>query len=334
LITALYSKSGEKAVRVEGEAAIARIVAEAGGCLWVDIEEPAAGDRAILADAFGFHPLAVENCLTPTDHPRLDDYGDYLYLVVHAIPAPPPAAPADPSGGPRKPLEADEIDIFLGRNYLVTWHRRPVEPLGAVRQRCLEIERAMDRGPDRVLADLLDRLADGYVAAMGVFERSIDGLEDRLFKSASAMALKEVFVLKKGVLRLKRLVAPQREILNRMARGEFKVVSPEESLFFRDAYDHVVRVTEMAETFRDTVASAMEVYLTVVSNRTNEVMKVLTVFSIVLMTMSLLAGIYGMNVDLPISGDGNNPAAFYILLGLMAATGGGLLLFFRKRRWI
>lgn len=334
MLTALYSKSGERAARVEGEAAIARVVAEGGGCLWVDIEDPAAHDRAVLADAFGFHPLAVENCLSPTDHPRLDDYGDYLYLVVHSISAPPLVPLEDPSGRLRKPLETDEIDIFLGRNFLVTWHRRPVESLGAVRKKCLEVERAMDRGPDRVLADLLDRLADGYVGAMGVFERSIDGLEDRLFKRASTAALKEVFVLKKDVLRLKRLVAPQREILNRMARGEFKVVSSEEALFFRDAYDHVVRVTEMAETFRDTVTSAMEVYLTVVSNRTNEVVKVLTVFSIALMAMSLLAGIYGMNVRLPIADDGKNPAAFYVLLTGMAATAGGVLLFFRKKRWI
>jgi magnesium transporter len=166
---------------------------------------------------------------------------------------------------------------------------------------------------------------------METLDDEIDGLEDRLFKHASRPALREIFSLKKDVLKLRRVVNPQREVLNRLARSEHKAVSKEETIYFRDVYDHLYRVSEMLESFRDVLSGALEVYLTVVANRTNEVMKVLTVFSIIIMSASFVAGLYGMNVPIP---GGASPKMFWILLGLMAALSLVLLVFFKRRRWI
>lgn len=326
MLKAIYGGPGRRPVETSNEAEIAAFFKEGRGCLWVDLESPTDEERGVLERVFGFHKLAIENCLALSNHPRIDDYGEYFYLVVHGVKV---AAAGALEGKPRVTLQ--EIDIFLGEHFLVTYHAGANSSMDAVRKKCAEVDRLMGRGPDRVLAEVLDLVAEEYVGVMERFDTEIDALEDRLFRHASRPALREIFSLKKDVLHLRRVVNPQREVLNRLARTDHKAVSKEEAVYFRDVYDHIYRVSEMLESFRDVLSSAMEVYLTVVSNRTNDVVKVLTVFSIILMTGALLAGIYGMNVPLP---GQDSKAAVYVMLGVMATLTCGLLIFFRKRRWI
>ena len=326
MLKAIYSRPGQRPVETTSEAEIATFFKEKQGALWVDLESPSDEERGILERVFAFHKLAIENCVAQSNHPRIDDYGDYFYLVVHGVAA---MRGSTVPEGPR--LRLKEIDIFLGEHLLVTYHAGVEAAVEAVRKKCAEVEQLMAKGPDRVLAEILDHVAEEYHEIMERLDVEIDTLEDRLFKHASRPALREIFSLKKDVLHLRRVVNPQREVLNRLARAEHKAVSKEENIYFRDVYDHIYRVSEMLESFRDVLGSALEVYLTVVANRTNEVMKVLTTFSIVLMTGALIAGLYGMNVDLP---GGKSPAMFYVLFGVMAALSAGLLIFFRKRRWI
>jgi magnesium transporter len=330
MLKAIYARPGERPVETTSEADIAKFHKEGQGALWVDLESPTDDERAILERTFNFHRLAVANCFAQSNHPRIDDYGDYFYLVVHGVAAMRGSTVTD---GPR--LRLKEIDIFLGEHVLVTYHAGVESAVESVRRKCVEVERMMARGPDRVLAEILDLVADEYVEIMERLDAEIDTLEDRLFKHASKPALREIFSLKKDVLHLRRVVNPQREVLNRLARTDHKAVSKEENVYFRDVYDHIYRVSEMLESFRDVLSSALEVYLTVVANRTNEVVKVLTTFSIVLMTGALIAGLYGMNVPLPgTKSEATAKSLFYILLGVMAAISAGLLVFFRKRRWI
>ena len=326
MLRAIYGRPGQGPVEASTEAEIATFFKERQGCLWVDLESPSDAERGILERVFAFHRLAIENCLLQSNHPRIDDYGDYFYLVVHGV----TSTGAGTLQGEAR-IRLREIDAFLGEHVLVTYHAGTNTSIPAVRQKCAEVERLMSRGPDRVLAEILDHVAEEYMTVMENLDSEIDTLEDRLFRHASKPALREIFSLKKDVLRLRRVVNPQREVLNRLARAEHKAVSKEETIYFRDVYDHIYRVAEMLESFRDVLSSSLEVYLTVVANRTNEVMKVLTVFSIILMTASFLAGLYGMNVHLP---GAESKASFYILLGVMATFSCALLIFFRKRRWI
>jgi magnesium transporter len=338
---ALYAPPGQKAVEIASEGEITQAIREGKGCLWVDFESPTEDDRRALQSLFAFHRLALEDCFAHSHHPRLHDYGDYVYLVVHAIaeqPQPEPARPepkptqlADELPPPRRSVKTAEIDAFLGTNYLVTWHDADIPAVAQVRQRVLELPSLTARGADRVLAELLDEIAEGYVDVVERLNEAIDVLEGKLFRRVGASALREIFSMKKDVVHLRRVCGPQREVVNRLARGEFRVVSKEESLFFRDVYDHVYRTTEMLESLRDVLTSALEVYLTITANRTNEIMKVLTIFSIVIMSASLVAGIYGMNVDLPRIG---GMADFFVILVVMAAIAAVSIAWFRRRRWI
>lgn len=342
--TVLYARPGEKPARVEGEGAIARLMKEGGGCLWVDFEDPTEDDRRALSTLFGFHRVAVENCLARCNHPRLEDYGAYVALTVHAIADPRPGSPEemdrflqgllreDREGGAEAALRTAEIDAFLGERFLVTWHEGAVAEIADLRRRALEVESVMERGPDRILAELMDQLTEGFASVADGLASLVDRIEDRLFTRAARPAFRRILALKKGLIRFRHLLGPQREVLHRLGRGEFRVVSSEEAILFRDVYDRTYRVFETLESLRDMMTSALEVYLTVVSNRTNEVMRVLTVFSIILMTAGLLAGIYGMNFEsIPLARLG---AGFYILVGLMAAVSAALLAMFRKKRWI
>lgn len=326
MLKAIYTRPGERPIETSSEADIATYLKESKGCLWVDLESPTDDERGILERVFSFHKLAIENCFAQSNHPRIDDYGDYFYLVVHGVGG---LRGGAVSGEPR--IRLKEIDAFLGEHFLVTYHAGAESAIESLRKKCLEVERLMVRGSDRVLAEMLDLVAEEYVEVMERLDSEIDALEDRLFKHASRPALREIFSLKKDVLHLRRVVNPQREVLNRLARAEHKAVSKEESVYFRDVYDHIYRVSEMLESFRDVLATSLEVYLTVVANRTNEIMRILTVFSIILMSASLVSGLYGMNVPLP---GAESKAAFYAILGAMAGFTLALLIAFRKRRWL
>jgi len=341
--TVLYARPGEKPHRVEGDEELTRLYRGGEGCLWVDFQQPGDEDRRALSDLFRFHRLAIENCLALCSHPRLEDYGEYLSLTVHAIANPRPGSPEEMDRflkallqerepGRSAAIRAEEIDVFLGAHALVTWHAGPVAEIEDLRRRTMEVESVMDRGPDRILAELMDGLTEGIAAVVEGLNASIDEIEDRLFKRAARPAFRQILALKKEMIRFRHLVGPQREVLHRLGRGEFGVVSKEEAILFRDVYDRTYRVFEMLESLRDVLTSALEVYLTVVSNRTNEVVRVLTVFSIILMTAGLIAGIFGMNFEvIPLA---RNGAGFYVIVGLMVALVGMLLMLFRRRKWI
>lgn len=319
MIRALFGVPGDAVRPVDSRDEMARLLKEGKGTLWIDIASPTADEQGLLGAVCGFHPLAVELCEHRSKHSRLSDFGPYLYLVVHAVRS-------------VLPLKSDELDLFLGPHFLVTYRTAEIGALEEVWKRVREIRSVSERGADRILAEILDGVADGHIEQVDKLDDALDGIEDKLFKHAGKPALREIFHLKKDILQFRRLVGPQREVFHRLSRGEFAAVSKEEAPLFRDVYDRAYRVSEMLESFRDVLAGALEVYLTIVANRTNEIMRVLTVFSIILMATSLLAGIYGMNFEgLPFA---KHPAGFWTVLGLMGALAFALLIVFRKRRWI
>ncbi len=325
MITTLFSLPGERAARIEKSEDLARLLQEGKGVLWVDLEKPIEEELKILSSLFRFHQLAIEDCVAESHHPKVDDYGDYLYLVMHGAQA----------TAKRGSFQTKELDLFLGRSFLVTHRTDPIRAIDSARKRCLEIDGHLARGHDFLLYSILHDLVDSFVTTIEAMDVETDQIEQKLFKSPTVRTLAEIFAIKKDILHLRRVVLPQREVLMRLSRSEFKVVSKEVQFYFRDVYDHAFRVADLTESLRDLVTSSLETYLTIVSNRTSEVMKVLTVFSIVLMTLSLIAGIYGMNIWLPL---GHEKAgwrgSFFLLLLIMGGLAAGLFYFFRRRKWI
>lgn len=289
---------------------------------WVDLYDPTDNEAKILADVFKFHPLAVEDCLATVPNPKIDDYGEYLYIVIHGINA---------EALKKDELETHDLDIFLGKNYLVTFHKGHFRSIESVMERCKKNCSLIQTDPEFLMHKIIDTLVDNYLPIIDDIGEKVDELEKEILEKANQKALNKLFTLKKDILYLRRIIHPQREILRNIAGGEHKQICFECSLHFKDVYDHLFMISELIESYRDTMSSAMEAYLSVVSNRLNEVMKVLTIIATILMPLTLITGIFGMNFDnMPLL---KSPHGFLTAMGIMGIIAFIMLWFFKRKGW-
>ena len=297
---------------------------EAEGALhWIDLEDPTVQEAGILENPFHFHPLAIEDCLSEVHHPKVDDYGEYLFFIMHGI----------RFDAPTDQFITRELDIFLGKNYLVTHHRGPMRSISAARELCNKnLQAAMPRGVDFLIHQILDQMFEHYFPALDAIEDKIQLVQVEVFEKPTRETLERIFTLKRDVLQLRRICQPQREILHRLSRGEFEVISPKAAIYFRDIYDNLYRIVDASFAYQDLIQGTLDAYLTAVSNRLNETMKRLTVFGAVFAALTVLTGIYGMNFDyMP---ELKWRYGYLMVWALMAAITGGLLVLFKKKEWI
>ncbi len=260
-----------------------------GGLLWLDFQgEPPEACEPLLRQSFGFHPLAVDDALQESHVPKVDDWGQYLYVVLHAV-----VFDTDEENGER--LDTREIDLFLGTNYLVTHHDYPIAAVERVQASCQRDTRHLRKGADYLAYRLADELVADYMPVVERMEEAIDQMEDQVFDRPSPALVERIFGLKRALLRLRRIVMPQREVLNKLARGDFPAVDDEARAFFRDVYDHLVRLNDINESMRDLVSGVMDIYLSVINNRMNDIMKTLTIITTLFMPLSFIVGFFGMN---------------------------------------
>lgn len=306
----------------------AEALANPDGILWVDMDQaPVEMCLPVLRDTFGFHPLAIDDALEEAHSPKIDDWIQYLYVALHAVLV---------REGNSKELETRETDIFLGPNYLLTYHTEAVPALDRVWKACKRDERHAQKGPCHLLYRLADEFASDCMTVVEVIDDEIDRIEDEVFGEPGPDLLEEIFTLKRTLVTLRRIIAPQREVLNRMARGDYAVIPREHSIFFRDVYDHFVRLYDIIDSLRDLVSGALDSYLSVVSNRMNEVMKTLTVITTLFMPISFLAGFFGMNFfepTFPFPAWTSSPVFAAVML-LMALSPVGMFLWMRRRAWM
>jgi magnesium transporter len=292
------------------------------GVLWVDFNtEPLATVEPLLRDTFGFHVLAIDDALREIHVPKIDDWGDYIYAVVHGV-------MFDPTS---LVLTTRELDIFLGRNYLVTHHRQSVDAVERVWRHVCAEPRELEYGPDYLLYLLLDTLTADYMPAIDAMDDTLDALETAVFSRLTSHTLSTIFAVKRATLHLRRIINPQREVLNKLARDAYNVIDPTERVFFRDVYDHLVRLVDLNETLRDLTSGALDTYLSVTSNRINEVMKVLTIISALFMPISFVTGFFGMNFEgLPFA----NRWLMMGVVGMVLVTPLLMLYWFTLRGWL
>ena len=298
------------------------------GLLWVDLQgEPPAVCEPILHETFGFHPLAVDDALQESHVPKLDDWGEYLYLVLHAV-------VFDEQDGVH--VDTLELDIFLGKHYLVTHHDHPIVAVDHVWELCQRDERHTKKGVDHLLYRLADELVDSHMPVVDRMDEVIDQFEDRVFDKPDPSTVEQLFALKRALLYLRRIIAPQREVLNKLARDDYAVIVPEDRIFFRDVYDHLVRLYDINESMRDLVGGALDTYLSVVNNRLNEVMKTLTLITTLFMPISFVAGFFGMNFFQPVASlvAWTSRPAFMAMLAVTILTPVGMYLWMRRRAWM
>lgn len=304
---------------------IAQVLGEPEGLLWVSLEQPVEAELlSILRDTFHFHPLAIEDCQSEGyQAPKVDDFGDYLFIIVHALQ---PDFPLDQ-------LDTMELDLFLGPNYLVTSYKCPyMPPVQSMWERLSRDERPIERGADFLCHNILDHLVDAYMPLIDNMDEEIDQIEDQVLDKPKPALLQRILSLKHSILVLRRVVAPQREVLNRLSRDDLPQIAPAHRIYYRDIYDHLTRIHDLSESVRDVATGTLDTYLSASSNRLNEVMKALTIVSTIFLPLSFLAGVYGMNFEyLP---ELHWRYGYYLVWGIFISIVVGMLGYFRWREWI
>ncbi|MCK5213548.1 MAG: magnesium/cobalt transporter CorA, partial [Dehalococcoidia bacterium] len=237
---------------------------------------------------FHFHPLAVEDCVETQIHPpKIDDYGDYIFTVFHGV---------------NHSVESDivetaELALFVGSNFVVSNHNFPLYSVEEIRYQLLTDNRLMKRGADFLAYSLIDALIDNVLPTIDRMSDITESIEVDALGKPGQNTLESILRLKRSVRMIHRTMVPQRDLLNRLSRGEFAMVKGESLLFYRDVYDHLVRIEDLNLGIRDGAENALSTYLTSVANRQNETMKVLAIAGAIFLPLTLLAGIYGMNFD-------------------------------------
>ena len=294
-----------------------------GVWVWVDLSSPTPEESRILSDVFHFHELAVEDAISEIHHPKVESYGDYLYLILHGI----------DFRESEHCFRTQDVDFFVGDQFLVSVHPGISRTLADVRAICARNDRALGEGPVALLHRIVDAMVDHYRPEVEKLSERLDTLEDEIFERPHAGLAKQILDFKADASSLRRVVLPQRDAVGRLARREFSLISEPLAYRFRDVHDNLVRLVDEAMFFQDRVTSLLDAHLSQVSNQLNGVMKVLTIIATLFMPLTVLTGMYGMNVRLP-QLPGGEAAQFWWILGIMIGLSAGMLGYFRSRRWL
>jgi magnesium transporter len=302
---------------------VRRLLEDSKSFVWVDISGPP-DDLALqlCRDTFQFHPLAIEDCFSAREQPKVEGFEGYLYLITHGLSA----------GSTPEEAEVIELDAFVGKRFLVTYHLKHSRSVATVFGIIERNGGALRRGPMAVLHAILDQQVDGIEPVLDGIELRVESLEDVVFTRPSNKDLAALLALRRTILQLRRWMSKQREVMLRLARNEHGMVPAHDVILFRDIYDHLARFTDLIDSYRDMTNSIQEAYLSVTNNRLGEIMKFLTLFTAILMPLTVITGIYGMNFKhMP---ELETPFGYPAVLGLMAVVVLGIVVFFRKRGWL
>lgn len=299
------------------------LVPGSGVWLWVDMSSPTPEDARILSEVFKFHDLAIEDAMAEIHHPKVEAYGSYLYMILHGI----------DFREAEHCFKTQDVDFFLGEQFLVTVHPGHSRTLADMRDVCGRNHWALSEGPVAFLHRIVDAMVDHYRPEIDRLNERLDHLEDEIFAHPNPQFARQILDFKSDVSSLRRVVLPQRDVIGRLARREFPLISEQLAYRFRDVHDHLVRLVDEAVFFQDRVTSVLDAHLSLVSNRLNAVMKVLTIIATIFMPLTVLTGMWGMNVDLP-HFPGGGRVQFWWVAAIMTLLGGLMLWYFRRQRWI
>src|SRR5436190_3385197 len=298
--------------------------------LWVDLENATAEEcKVVLEDVFHFHPLSIEDCLMVSPSPKVeeytprpeDNYAAYLFMVIHAV----DYSRADCV------FATKELDFFLGKNFLVTYHNGPLRSVSQTEEQAIKATMHIARAPDRVAYTLLDSIVENYKPALDELGVEIAELEQQALQHPGKETLNKILQVKKEVLHLRQIIGPQREVLARFARGEFKLIRAHLVPYYRDVYDALFHISELAQNYTDSLTGILQVYLNMSSNQTGEVVKLLTLITVMTTPLMMVATWYGMNFrGMP---ELNLKYGYELAAGATVLATAGTYLYFKKKHW-
>jgi magnesium transporter len=298
-------------------------IARTKGCLWVDIDLTVNGQAELLKQIQGLHPLSVDDALSRKQRPKVEEYNDYLFIVILGVRF--HEETPDPYD-----LETFDLCFFLGNHFLITVHAGPSNAVDDVAERLKKNPELLSRGVDRLAHAIMDGVVDEYFPLLDRIDELIDDLEQRVIVNFDESSLQDIFAVKRLTLSLRRHVAPEREVFNILTNRPSKLLSPDSQIYFRDIYDHVLRINDSIETFRDLASSVLDSYLTQVSNRLGRITKGLSVIATLSIPFVVISGMWGMNFQhIPLSAQ---PHAFWWMLGVQVGIGLILLVVLRYRK--
>ena len=323
MIKSFYYVPGESVKVIDGITDFDGMVKTEGSVLWVDICRPTDEESFVLTHDFKFHPLAIEDVISEKARSKIDDYESYLFVVFQLV----------DYVGREEELKVGEVDLFLSKRSMVTVHYDDHRIFDYLYHRAERDERLVSRGADFLFHAVIDTMVDNYNTTLDIVEYDVDEIErDILGGETDEDTLRSVFTLRRDIVQLKRIVMPQTEVLTRLSRGEFDLISQKAAVYFSDVHDHLARINDIADSQREILNSSLEVYFSSVSTKTNEIIKFLTIVTVLFMPPTFLVGLWGMNFEsMPeLSWD----YGYHLALVLMMVITVGLVFFFRKRKWL
>lgn len=290
--------------------------------VWVDLDQPTDVEvKQILEGVFNFHPLAIEDCIMVSHLPKIEDYEQYLFMVIHGV-----------DFQRQEQFTTTELDLFLGKEFLVTYHTAPMRSITATRERVKQNSLSVARGPDRLAHTILDMLVDHYKPVLDELAQEVNELEEALFEANESDLMKQILHVKKELSSLRLIIRPQREVLTRLARGEFKIIRSHLLPYFRDITDNLERYDATALNFADQLLLTMDVYLNMAQNETNKVIKVLTIITAVTTPLMVIGTWYGMNFqNMP---ELSGPYSYWYAMAVTVVLTVGLMLWLKLKKWI
>lgn len=294
------------------------------GFIWVDIAaESSKTCIPILQDIFNFHPLAIDNALYETHMPKVDDWDTYLFMVFRAV--------RYESQGTFE-IFTPELDIFFNPKFLVTYHQEPIEAVDIIWNFCQQNQRYLSKGAGYLLYHIADEIVNNNAAMIENIEERINQIEVEIFADPQSETLEHIITVKRALQKMRRSLLPQREVFNKLSRGDFDLIQEHDRVYFRNSYDHMVRLQEINEGMRDLVDGALDTHLSVINKHMNEIMKVLTIISTIFIPLSFFTGIYGMNfIYMP---EIQWRWGYFTLLGFLGIIFIGMLIYFKTRKWM
>lgn len=297
-----------------------------GQPFWLDIDSTDPVQQALLSDIFHFHPLSIEDTTHPNSRVKVDEYGQYLFITVRVVRFC-ESTPEDPYD-----LETVNLYLYMCTQFLVTVHAGPSDSVNFVADILTKNPDVFARGPARLGHMVLDHSVDEYFPVLDQVDEFIDGLEDRVFGQFDESALQDIFRVKRLVISLRRYLAPQREVFNILSNRPLHPISPETQVYFRDVYDHMLRITDSLDNARELLSGTLDSYLSQVSNRLGRITQALSVIATITLPFVVVSGMWGMNFDnIPLS---HWPHGFLVMLIVQIGIGAGLVAMLRWRRWL
>ena len=298
-----------------------RMLKDKDKLIWVDLEQATSDENEILSTVFDFHPLAIEDCTNINHHPKIDNFEDYLFLVMHAV----------NFTSREEELSTLELNVFFGKNYVVTYHARPIRSVIQTKERCMKNPvPIMSKGSDFLVYTILDALADNFIPTLNALDHRIDEVEDEIFNN-TPQVLNKIITIRNDIINLRKVIRPQRNIISQLTRGTHPFVHKNNVIYFRDIYDQLHRISEQSDGYRDMISGVLDTHLSLTSNRMNQIVKTLTIVCTIMMPLTLITGIYGMNFRyMP---EISTRWGYFAILGVMLLISLSLIFYMKKKKW-